>query len=100
MRVGVIVAARGPVPYLAEALDSVLSQDPAPDAVVVVDHASEPPLDASATPGVRLVRLDDPGGGPAAARAAGLAALDTELIALADADDVWEPEKLSAQLDA
>ena len=53
MRVGVIVAARGPVPFLAEALESVLSQDPGPDDVVVVDHASEPSLDA--VDGVRLV---------------------------------------------
>src|SRR3954452_384693 len=98
MRVGVILAARAPVPYLAEALESVLSQEPAPDEVVVVDHASEPPLTVSGD--VRLVRVDDPAGGPAAARAAGLAALDTELVALADADDVWEPGKLRAQLEA
>jgi glycosyltransferase involved in cell wall biosynthesis len=98
MRVGVILAARAPVPYLAEALDSVLSQEPAPDRVVLVDHASEPALGEVA--GVELIRLGDPSGGPAAARAAGLAALDTELIALADADDVWEPRKLGVQLEA
>ena len=98
MRVGVIVAARAPVPWLAQALESVLSQRPAPDDVVLVDHASQPPLEGSA--GVRVVRVDDAGGGPAAARAAGLAALDTELVALADADDVWEPGKLDAQLAA
>jgi GT2 family glycosyltransferase len=98
MRVGVILAARAPVPYLAEALASVLSQDPPPDEVVVVDHASAPPLDAPT--GARLLRLDDPGGGPAAARDAGLAALDTDLIALADADDIWAQGKLRAQLGA
>ena len=86
------------MPYLAQALESVLSQDPAPDDVVVVDHASEPSLRPVA--GGRLVRVDDAGGGPAAARAAGLAELDTELVALADADDVWEPGKLRAQLEA
>jgi glycosyltransferase involved in cell wall biosynthesis len=98
MRVGVILAARAPVPYLAEALESVLSQDPAPDEVVVVDHASQPPLDGLA--GVRVVRTDFAGGGPAAARAAGLAETTAELVALADADDVWEPGKLRAQLEA
>src|SRR3954468_2829526 len=106
MRVGVIVAARAPVPYLAEALESVLAQEPAPDEVALVDHASAPAL---TVPGdgaptvrgdVRLVRLDDPAGGPAAAREAGLAELSTELVALADADDVWEPGKLRAQVDA
>jgi glycosyltransferase involved in cell wall biosynthesis len=49
---------------------------------------------------VHVVRLEGPSLGPAAARAAGLAALDTELVALADADDVWEPGKLAAQLAA
>jgi glycosyltransferase involved in cell wall biosynthesis len=98
MRVGVILAARAPVPYLAEALESVLSQDPPPDEVVVVDHASSPALDG--LPGVPVVRVDDRDGGPAAARAAGFAELATELVALADADDVWAPGKLRAQLDA
>jgi glycosyltransferase involved in cell wall biosynthesis len=98
MRVGVIVPVLAPAPYLAEALESVLGQDPAPDAVVVVDDGSQPPLKVSEN--VQVVRLDDGPRGPAAARAAGLALLDTELVALADADDVWEPGKLAAQLEA
>src|SRR5215213_4545179 len=99
MRVGVILAARAPVPYLTEALESVLSQEPAADEVVLVDHASRPPLQGEAA-GVRVVRTEYAGGGPAVARAAGLAELDTELVALADADDVWEAGKLGAQLAA
>src|SRR4051812_13687623 len=98
MRVGVIVPVRAPAPYLAEALESVLGQDPAPDAVVLVDDGWRPVLELP--PGVQLVRLEGDSRGPAAARAAGLAALDTELVALADADDVWEPGKLAAQLAA
>jgi glycosyltransferase involved in cell wall biosynthesis len=101
MRVGVIVPVRAPAPYLAEALGSVLSQEPAPDAVVVVDDGSDPPLrlgDEHAGR-VRLVRLGSTAG-PAAAREAGLAELDADLVALADADDVWEPGKLAAQLAA
>jgi glycosyltransferase involved in cell wall biosynthesis len=98
MRVGVIVPVLAPAPYLAEALESVLGQDPAPDVVVVVDDGSQPPLEVPE--GVQLVRLEDGPRGPAAARAAGLAVLDTDLVALADADDVWEPGKLAAQLEA
>jgi glycosyltransferase involved in cell wall biosynthesis len=95
MRVGVIVAARGPAPFLAEALESVVGADE----VVVVDHASSPAL--SGLRGARLVRLGDAAGGPAAARDAGLAALSAcDLVALCDADDLWEPGKLAAQLDA
>src|SRR5689334_12742057 len=90
MRVGVIIAARGPAPWLDDALRSIEGAD----SIVVVDHASQPPLE-----GVQ-VRLDDLGGGPARARQAGLEALDTELVALCDADDVWEPGKLEAQREA
>src|SRR4051794_22318955 len=98
MRVGVIAAVKGPAPYLDEALRSVLSQEPAPDRVIVVDHASSSPLEPPA--GVELVRVDDGDGGPARARQRGLDALDTQLIALIDADDVWEPGKLAAQVGA
>ena len=99
MRVGVIAAARAPVPFLDEALESALRQEPAPDAVVVVDHASAPPL--ALPEGVRSVRLEDAGGGPARARQAGLEAIrDCDLVALLDADDAWEPGKLAAQVAA
>ena len=97
-----IVPVRGFAPYLAEALDSVLAQDPA--AVVVVDDGSDPPLRLHREHAERatLVRRDAPGGagGAGGARHKGLAALPDEigLVALCDADDAWEPGKLAAQL--
>lgn len=97
MSAGVIVPVRAPAPWLGEALESVLAQDPAPAEVVVVDDGSEPAVEAP--DGVRVVRRDA-SGGPAAARDAGLRELDTDLIAFCDADDVWEPGKLAAQLEA
>jgi glycosyltransferase involved in cell wall biosynthesis len=101
--VGVIVPVRGFAPYLAEALDCVLGQDPAPAKVVVVDDASDEPLTLHPDHAGRctLVRRDVRGG-PAAARASGLQALDrhVELVALCDADDAWAAGKLAAQVDA
>ena len=101
--VGVIVPVRGFAPYLAETLDCVLGQDPAPAKVVVVDDASDEPLALHPDHAGRctLVRRDVRGG-PAAARASGLEALgrDVELVALCDADDAWAAGKLAAQLDA
>src|SRR5439155_17824506 len=44
VRAGVVVPVHGWAPFLAEALDSVLTQDPAPAAVVVVDDGSSEPL--------------------------------------------------------
>lgn len=101
MSVGVLIPVRAPAPFLAEALDAVLAQQPAPERVLVVDDGSEPALrlDPRHAPHCKLVRLPR-GQGVAAARNAGLEALDTEWVALADADDIWRPGKLAAQLAA
>lgn len=99
MTVGTIVAVHGWAPYLAEALDSVLAESP--DEVVVVDDGSPEPvaLHPDHAPRCTLVRRDERDG-PAAARATGLRALDSELVALCDADDAWQHGHLAAQLAA
>ena len=101
MTVGVLMPVRAPSPWLAEALESVLSQEPAPEVVLVIDDGSEPPLELPpvAVDRAELIRHDE-SRGPAAARDSGLARLDTDLVALADHDDVWESGKLAAQLAA
>jgi glycosyltransferase involved in cell wall biosynthesis len=104
MRVGVIVpvyAGTGSTPYLSEAIEAVLSQEPAPAEVIVVDDGSLrpvtlPPEDAERC---RLIRTERRGG-PGAARDVALELLDTDLVACADADDVWCAGKLAAQLKA
>ena len=101
--VGVIVPVHGFAPYLAETLDCVLAQDPAPAEVVVVDDASPLPLELHPdhAPHCRVVRRDACGG-PAAARASGLGALSSAvaLVALCDADDAWLSGKLALQVAA
>ena len=100
-RVGVVVPVHGAAPFLEEALESALSQRPAPDALVVVDDGSPERVELTAAHAgrCRLVRREERGG-PAAARATGSAETDTELVALLDADDAWMPGKLAAQLAA
>jgi glycosyltransferase involved in cell wall biosynthesis len=103
MSVGVLVPVHGFAPYLAEALDSVLEQEPQPAAVVVVDDGSPEPLALHADHSERVTLLRrDTAGGPATARATALDALgpEIELVALCDADDAWRPGKLAAQLTA
>ena len=101
--VGVIVPVHGFAPYLAETLDCVLAQRPAPGAVVVVDDASPEPLvlHPDHAPHCSLLRRERCGG-PASARADGLRALDPRLdvVALCDSDDAWTAGKLAAQLAA
>jgi glycosyltransferase involved in cell wall biosynthesis len=99
--VGVIVPVHGTPRYLREALDAVLAQQPSPEQVIVVDDGSPDPvrLDPVHAPACELVRRERQSG-PGAARDAALALLETDLVACADADDVWLPGKLAAQLDA
>jgi GT2 family glycosyltransferase len=103
VRAGVVVPVHGWAPFLAEALDSVLAQEPVPGAVVVVDDGSREPVRLHPDHAARctLVRRERRGG-VAAARATGEAALpdDIELVAHCDADDAWRPGKLAAQLEA
>ena len=101
MRVGVIVPVHGFAPYLAETLDGILTQDRAPDDVVVVDDGSPEPvaLHPDHAPHCRLIRRETRGGLPAARRTA-FDALDTDWVALCDADDTWRPGKLAAQVRA
>ena len=99
--VGVIVPVRGRAPFLAQALESILAQRPAPAEVVVVDDASPDPVVLPAVTGgpCRLLRREERGG-PADARQSGLETVRGRLVALCDSDDVWEPGKLAAQLEA
>lgn len=101
MSVGVIVPVYGRPRYLREALDAVLAQEPPPEQVIVVDDGSPHPvaLDPTHASACRLVRRERRGG-PGAARDTALALLRTDLVACADADDVWLAGKLAAQLGA
>ncbi|WP_354700064.1 hypothetical protein DSM112329_00326 [Paraconexibacter sp. AEG42_29] len=104
MRVGVLVPVHGFAPYLPETLDAILGQrSSAALEVVVVDDGSSLPivLHPDHADRVRLVRRDA-AGGPAAARAAGLAALDDGVaaVALCDADDTWLPGSVARAVDA
>jgi glycosyltransferase involved in cell wall biosynthesis len=101
--VGVVVPVHGFPGYLAETLDCLLSQRPAPAAIVVVDDASAEPIRLHPDHARRCTLLRrERCGGPAAARATGLAALgdEVDVVALCDADDAWTEGKLAAQLTA
>jgi glycosyltransferase involved in cell wall biosynthesis len=103
MHVGVVVPVHGWAPYLAETLDGILDQDPAPAEVVVVDDGSPEPvlLHVDHAPRCLLVRHSERRG-LGAARRTGVERLaaTTDLVALCDADDTWRPGKLAAQLAA
>lgn len=85
--------------YLAEAIESVLTQDPAPVELIVVDDGSTDDSGAIAeryAPWARVIRQEN--AGPAAARNRALSLVSGEFIAFQDADDIWVPGKLAIQL--
>jgi glycosyltransferase involved in cell wall biosynthesis len=100
--VSVIMPTYNCAPYLAEAIDSVLLQAGVNIEVIVVDDGS-----TDSTKEVvekyrhRITYISQVlRRGPSAARNVGIQYASGEWIAFQDADDIWDPEKLSMQLDA
>jgi glycosyltransferase involved in cell wall biosynthesis len=102
--VGVVIPVHNGAAYLGEALDSLVAQRLPPDRVVVVDDASTDGSVDAARRFAGLLPLEivrrPVRGGVSAARNAGIAVLDTNLVALLDADDVWSEEHLERAVDA
>jgi glycosyltransferase involved in cell wall biosynthesis len=97
-RVCVVIPARDAAATIARAVASAQAQQPPPDEVLVVDDASHDNTAALARMlGARVLRLARHGGA-AAARNAGVAATQAEIIGFLDADDEWLPGKLAQQL--
>jgi glycosyltransferase involved in cell wall biosynthesis len=99
--VSVIIPAYNPSAALREAVESALGQTHPSVEVIVVDDGST--ADTSWVPaayGGRIRYVRKANGGPASARNAGLALARGTYVAFLDADDVWEPGKLAAQVEA
>lgn len=85
--------------YVGRAIESALGQSRPPAEVIVVDDGSTDDTAsvlARYAPHVRLLRQENRG--VAGARNAGILASTAPLLAFLDADDVWEPTKLEAQV--
>jgi glycosyltransferase involved in cell wall biosynthesis len=99
--IGVVIPCRDGERYLGEAIESVRAQSAPVAAIVVADDGSRDGSAAVARDrGARVVHTAVPGSGAAAARRAGIAALDAPLLAFLDCDDRWVPDKLERQLAA
>jgi glycosyltransferase involved in cell wall biosynthesis len=97
--VGVVLPTRNRPELLRKALDAVLAQDYEGDlrAIVVYDRAEpDPSLAGDRVQVIANTRTP----GLAGARNSGILALDTDLVAFCDDDDVWLPGKLAAQVEA
>jgi glycosyltransferase involved in cell wall biosynthesis len=97
--ISVIIPAYNVAPYLAEAINSVLRQTrPADEIIVVNDGSTDDTGRVARSFGNKIQYIEQPNGGPAAARNRGVDAARGELIAFLDGDDAWLPRKLDTQL--
>jgi glycosyltransferase involved in cell wall biosynthesis len=97
--VSVVVPAYNAEKFLAEAIDSILAQTHTNTEIIIVNDGS---TDRTAVVAegygdrVKLIHRENGGIGPA--RNTGIEQVTGEFIALLDADDIWEPQKLAQQL--
>jgi glycosyltransferase involved in cell wall biosynthesis len=97
--VSVILPAYNARTTIAQAVQSVLSQDYVTLELLVVDDGStDGTAEHPALQDPRIRVLQQQNAGPAAARNMGLKHAKGELIAFIDADDLWLPGKLTAQV--
>jgi glycosyltransferase involved in cell wall biosynthesis len=99
-RVSVIIPAYNAEETLGEALQSVRAQTYSDWEAIVVDDASADETASVAEgfgDGFRVIRCRE-NGGVAAARNVAVSAAEGELLAFLDADDLWKPEFLDAQV--
>jgi glycosyltransferase involved in cell wall biosynthesis len=98
-RVSVIIPTHNRAEFLAEAIDSALSQTHAPTEVIVIDDGStDNTAEVLSGYGNRIKAVRQQNRGVSAARNAGVALASGDLLAFLDADDVWMPKKLERQV--
>jgi glycosyltransferase involved in cell wall biosynthesis len=94
-----VIPAYNSAAYIGNALRSVLGQTSPPREIIVVDDGSaDGTAEVAACYPICVIRQKN--GGPGAARNAGIRAASGEWIALLDADDCWNPDKLERQIPA
>jgi glycosyltransferase involved in cell wall biosynthesis len=100
-RVSVIIPAYNAAAFVAEAVNSALAQThPDVEVIVVDDSSTDNTPEVLARYGGQIRVHRQPNGGVASARNTGAALATGEWVSFLDADDVWAPRKIEAQLDA
>lgn len=98
-QVSVVIASYNCDCYLPEAIDSVLAQThPNFEIIVVDDGSTDRTAEVLQTYGSQIRSVYQPNQGVAVARNRGIALARGEWIAFLDADDIFLPHKLAAQL--
>jgi succinoglycan biosynthesis protein ExoO len=101
--VSVVMPAYNVGPVVATAIESVVAQTHGAHEIIVVDDASQDDTGAvvrnlaAANPRIKLISLEE-NGGVSHARNVAIEQASGEWIAILDADDAWEPQRLETLL--
>jgi glycosyltransferase involved in cell wall biosynthesis len=100
-RVSVIIPAYNAAAFVGEAVNSALAQShPDVEVIVVDDSSTDGTPEILARYGDRIRVHRQPNGGVSSARNTGAALAGGDWVSFLDADDVWAPRKIEAQLTA
>lgn len=100
-RVSVIIPAYNAAAFVCEAVNSALAQThPDVEVIVVDDSSTDDTPDVLARYGSRIRVHRQPNGGVSSARNTGASLATGDWVSFLDADDVWAPRKIEAQLEA
>jgi len=96
----VVIPAFNAAETIVETIGSILSQTVQPRQIILVDDGSTDgtaDMAGALSDTIRVIRQDNAGVGRATT--VGLAAVETPLVATLDADDLWLPHKIAAQME-
>lgn len=96
----ILIPAHNAAPYIVQAVDSALSQTHADIEVIVVNDGSTDETAEQLQPfRDRIIYLEQPNLGPAAARNRALERASGDYVALLDGDDLWVPNRIELMLE-
>lgn len=100
-RVNIVIPAFNAQDFIAETVRSALAQTMGDLQVTVInDGSSDATAERAACDDPRLKVISQENRGMSKSRNRGMGEVDSEFVALLDADDLWHPEKLRLQLEA
>ncbi len=100
-RVNIVIPAYNAAEFIADTLRSALAQTTGDFQVTVINDGSrDATAEQAALADARVRVISQENRGMSRSRNRGVAEVDSEFVALLDADDLWHPEKLRLQLAA
>lgn len=105
MKISAVVPTYNNAEYIADAINSILTQTHPVDEIIIIDDGStdntEAIIDAiTKKTAHKITYIKQENQGPSSARNRGVEAANGDWLAFLDADDIWTPDKIALQVEA